>query len=311
MAERNIPERIKRRTALRQQGIRTLESLQERNRELEQPSDVRNHDVIVENRRRAAEGKLHRNIEQKNLVEAYNFNEKATKIALGNFIVKLTENSLLLDTEELTQKNPDWNKELYETVMSLVENGDLVYDLNPEMTPVLESIGKVIPNANIGILLTEDELGDVFNTEFNNDQRNTIDKLTKNVQNRVVGIINRDKKVSTELQGELDRVSQKYDELRAIENPALGQVTMEGLMTPKAINKPKVFREPIFTESNKKSLLETLAVNKGLDMIKEGKQYDGDVALADAMITITILESFAEVGLLNINEKTYADLIRK
>jgi hypothetical protein len=72
-----------------------------------------------------------------------------------------------------------------------------------------------------------------------------------------------------------------------------------------------IIREQFVKETPRKNLLETLAFNEAMEMIAEGKQYNGDLALANAVMYITILETFNATGLLTITERDYANLISK
>ena len=56
-------------------------------------------------------------------------------------------------------------------------------------------------------------------------------------------------------------------------------------------------------------LLESLAVNEAANMIKEGKEYNGDLCLANAVLYMTITEALGETSLISVNENTYADII--
>ena len=59
----------------------------------------------------------------------------------------------------------------------------------------------------------------------------------------------------------------------------------------------------------KTGLLETFAVNEGIKMINEGKEYNGNLALANALTYITVLEAFNQSGLLTIDDAKYGDLV--
>ena len=72
-----------------------------------------------------------------------------------------------------------------------------------------------------------------------------------------------------------------------------------------------IIREQFVKETPKKNLLETLAFNEAMEMIAEGKAYNGDLALANSLMYITILETFNATGLLTITERDYADIVLK
>ena len=72
-----------------------------------------------------------------------------------------------------------------------------------------------------------------------------------------------------------------------------------------------IIREQFVKETPKKNLLETLAFNEAMEMLAEGKDYNGDLALANSLMYITILETFNATGLLTITERDYADIVLK
>jgi len=70
-----------------------------------------------------------------------------------------------------------------------------------------------------------------------------------------------------------------------------------------------IIREQFYKETPKKGILESLAFNEAIEMIQEGKEYNGELALANAVLYLTILETFNVTGLLTIGSKDYAKII--
>lgn len=62
-------------------------------------------------------------------------------------------------------------------------------------------------------------------------------------------------------------------------------------------------------ETPRCGLIESLAVNEADTMIREGKEYDGDLCLAKAIMYVTITEAMDELGLMNVDQKKYASII--
>jgi gas vesicle protein len=71
-----------------------------------------------------------------------------------------------------------------------------------------------------------------------------------------------------------------------------------------------VFKEEFFRETPKKGILESLAFNEAMEMIKEGKPYNPDLAIANALTYVTILETFNATGLLTIDKEDYKKLVK-
>lgn len=76
-------------------------------------------------------------------------------------------------------------------------------------------------------------------------------------------------------------------------------------------NNPAAIKEALVREVPKNGLLESLAVNNAMEMIKEGKEYDPDIAIADAIKTITILEALDEMGLIRVDDEVYGNIITR
>ena len=69
-------------------------------------------------------------------------------------------------------------------------------------------------------------------------------------------------------------------------------------------------KEAFIKETPRKGVLETLALNEALDMVKEGKEYNGDLAIANALMYITILETMNATGLLKLSKYDYQQLLK-
>lgn len=69
-------------------------------------------------------------------------------------------------------------------------------------------------------------------------------------------------------------------------------------------------RESFYRETPRKGIIETLALNEGLEMVKEGKEYNGDLAIANAIMYVTILETMNATGLMDLKTLDYQKLIR-
>jgi len=66
-----------------------------------------------------------------------------------------------------------------------------------------------------------------------------------------------------------------------------------------------IVREQFYRETPRKGILESLALNEAKEMLAEGKEYNGDLALANAIVHLTILETFNATGLIPISEMDY------
>jgi hypothetical protein len=80
-------------------------------------------------------------------------------------------------------------------------------------------------------------------------------------------------------------------------------------ISPDGTVKVNIVRERFFREHPRQKVLESLALNEALDMVKSGKQYNGDLALANAIAHLTVLEAFNATGLIPISELDYARML--
>jgi hypothetical protein len=71
-----------------------------------------------------------------------------------------------------------------------------------------------------------------------------------------------------------------------------------------------VLRERFFREHPKSGVLESLALNEAVDMIKEGKPYNGNLAIANALMYVTVLETFSAAGLIKLDENELKRIAR-
>jgi len=69
-------------------------------------------------------------------------------------------------------------------------------------------------------------------------------------------------------------------------------------------------KETFYREKAKKGILETLALNEAVSMIREGKEYNGDLAIANALMYITVLETFNATGIMKVTDQDYRKLIK-
>ena len=66
----------------------------------------------------------------------------------------------------------------------------------------------------------------------------------------------------------------------------------------------------IVREELRSRLIESLAVNKAHELLAEGKQYNSDLCIADAIMYVTITEALNISGLVTVTEQDYANIIK-
>lgn len=89
--------------------------------------------------------------------------------------------------------------------------------------------------------------------------------------------------------------------------PKRPEVKLE--ITPEGGAKIQI-KEMLIRETPRSGLLETLAVNEAQNMLNEGKEYNSDLCIANALTYITITEAMSEMGLLKVTENEYSKIIK-
>jgi hypothetical protein len=96
--------------------------------------------------------------------------------------------------------------------------------------------------------------------------------------------------------------------VQSVEVPQTANKNTAVEVAPDGTVKINIVREKFYREVPRQGILESFTLNEAMDMIKEGKPYNGDLALANALTYITVLETFNATGLLSITKRDYAKL---
>lgn len=288
----------------------------------------------------------------RSLQEEIRYTNTATTIAMTEMISQIVEGGLLLDEEEYSALNPNYKDEIHSMVRGFLENANIQTVNKPEMLAIMEYVSSVLPSADQGKYLTEDELYTLINRDKPVEIENAIKNLSGNVANRVAVLVEKEQKKVDKIQKELEEVApakkneeaveqepeaqeevpeeEMVEEQPAEEAPVEGE---EGQMPSKQIHidpngnasvltdKSQITFNPdgsmdialaekvIVRETPRCGLLESLAVNEATNMLAEGKEYNSDLCLANAVLYMTIVEAMGETGLVNVNDNTYASII--
>ena len=236
-----------------------------------------------------------RNRERERLNEAnkrINYENLSTVIGLTEALTEVVKHSLLLDLEEYSKINENYEDFIRSNIRSFLENADLNLNIdNPNTLQLIETMNKMRPALENGIYLTEAELKAQFNNkdidensqtdEFGrpswNDANAAIDGLSCNVMDRVAEIIDNDTHAAQIVD----------DNLNAIVNPMSESTLL------------------VRNERPRKTVLEVLALNEANEMLANNKGYNSDLALANAITYITILETLDASGLVSVGRDGY------
>jgi hypothetical protein len=216
---------------------------------------------------------------------------------------------------------------------------------------IMEHISRNLPDVKTGVYLKEEEIVDIVKKSTPKEVNSSIESLVGDVKERVANLVSDEQEAEEELQDQIDEIvavseaakakkkakieKQEQDkaELEQSERDKAGVVPEEEEVIEEPVDEPsepkegdkkdtsieiskdgkvKVnMKESFIREYPRKGILETFAFNEAMEMLEEGKEYNGDLALANAIMYITILETFNATGLMNISPVEYKKLAER
>jgi hypothetical protein len=310
----------------------------------------------------------------KSMQETITYRDRAVKAVLTEYMVRLVENSLLLDTDEYAKLNPNYKAELKETVKSFVEKADLNTDINNKpVLDILEHISKSIPDIKTGIYMEAEDIVASVQKLTPGEVDEKLQELSGDVKERVANLVSKEQGEVNKIQSDIDAIVQVAEDAKAEgsvqgevpaeevsvepteeELAAAGEMPVEGEeglvdempvegeeelvdempvegeedeyldyqqsddqykpkttvnIDPSGAVQIKIMENKFYREVPRKGILEGFALNEAIDMVKDGKPYNGELALANALTYITVIEAFNATSLLNITEQDYKRIL--
>lgn len=216
------------------------------------------------------------------LTESLDYDNKATIAGLTSVLTKIVKESLLLDPEEYKAINENYEKTISDTIKTFLEKADLNENIdNPNTAKLLEFVEANKPSKEFGKYLTEAQLYDEYGNKTYETVNNEMDELSGNVMDRVAQLIDTQRIESQNVNDNLNAITNMQES----ERPAL------------------------FRNDNRKSILEVLALNEATEMVANGHPYNSDLALANAITYITVLETLDATGLVKVGKEGYRRLL--
>jgi hypothetical protein len=298
----------------------------------------------------------------KSMQETITYRDRAVKAVLTEYMVKLVESSLLLDTDEYAKLNPNYKAELKETVKSFVEKADLNTDINNKpVLDILEHISKSIPDIKTGIYMEAEDIVASVQKLTPGEVDEKLQELSGDVKERVANLVSKEQGEVNKIQSDIDAIVQVAEDAKAEgsvqgevpaeevsvepteeELAAAGEMPVEGEeglvdempvegeedeyldyqqsddqykpkttvnIDPSGAVQIKIMENKFYREVPRKGILEGFALNEAIDMVKDGKPYNGELALANALTYITVIEAFNATNLLNVTEQDYKRIL--
>jgi hypothetical protein len=310
----------------------------------------------------------------KSMQETITYRDRAVKAVLTEYMVRLVESSLLLDTDEYAKLNPNYKAELKETVKSFVEKADLNTDINNKpVLDILEHISKSIPDIKTGIYMEAEDIVASVQKLTPGEVDEKLQELSGDVKERVANLVSKEQGEVNKIQSDIDAIVQVAEDAKAEgsvqgevpaeevpvepteeELVAAGEMPVEGEeglvdempvegeeglvdempvegeedeyldyqqsddqykpkttvnIDPSGAVQIKIMENKFYREVPRKGILEGFALNEAIDMVKDGKPYNGELALANALTYITVIEAFNATSLLSITEQDYKRIL--
>jgi len=146
-----------------------------------------------------------RNKERIKLLEdTVSYQNNASIIGMTTAMTKIVENALLFDIDELEKEEPGAKDRIHgiitSTVKDLLEHGSINEEItNQDTLAIMEAVFSKIPEASVGVSLTEDDLVRVLNDGMAESADEAIRNLSGDVSKRVAVLMEKEQKRVKEL----------------------------------------------------------------------------------------------------------------
>lgn len=243
----------------------------------------------------------------KSIEESIQYIDKYTKKGVAHFISTITENALLLDPEEYATINPNYKSEIRGIVEDFLDNAELNSTVNENTNVIFEHVVRHLPDVKTGILLEDTAVMDDIENATSPQLDTALADLTVDVKDRVAELIADEQKIKNDMEDDIEKlVAMDKDIPEAEIVPDLVATDVEAVAKAEA---PAINENAIVREIPRNGILETLATREAVKQIREGKEYNPDLAIANAITYVTVLESLNATGLVTIDKQDYRKMV--
>lgn len=259
----------------------------------------------------------------------YSFREDFTRRVLSNVMTEIIDEALLVEKSQYLALNPEYKDEIKTRVNTMLESNKINLNIDNNKTKtILEAITAEMPvNHHAYKLMEETDICDVSNKIMSNDAVSAaIKDLTTDVRERVADIVTRDNIASSDEQKFGDDLSQAVNAV----NNSLSSETMpqtpapetdlagsngevvpeaEGQSVEQGQEEQPADENPVVEESYARGIIETITLNEAQIMLKNTGTYNNDLAMANALKFVTVLEAFDAADLMNVNNQVYKKIV--
>lgn len=259
----------------------------------------------------------------------YSFREDFTRRVLSNIMTEIIDEALLVEKSQYLALNPEYKNEIKTRVNTMLESNKINLNIDNNKTKaILEAITAEMPvNHHAYKLMEETDICDVSNKIMSNDAVSAaIKDLTTDVRERVADIVTRDNIASSDEQKFGDDLSQAVNAVNnSLSAEAMPQTPApetdlagsNGEVVPEAEGQPTEQEQeeqptdenPVVEESYARGIIETITLNEAQIMLKNTGTYNNDLAMANALKFVTVLEAFDATDLMNVNNQVYKKIV--
>lgn len=270
------------------------------------------------------------------LQEALDYTNNSAKDAICYYMEKIVNESLLLDKDEYTKLNPRYKDDIHDLCESFLESGRINENItNKDTLTLFEDASKKIPTAEKGKKMKSDEFKEKVSKEETKEAEAALKTFSKDVSKQVAktlakeqaqnnaidadktasGVSPKNEQIPQDAEPEEMNAAQQEQEMPAQEVPqediSADPIPKKQIQfAPDGTMNINIFENKFVKDAPRTGLIESLAYNEGMEMINEGKEYNGDLALANAIMYTTVLEAFDVTGLITFTEEDKNNIIR-
>ena len=187
-----------------------------------------------------------------------------------NILSDVVEQSLLLD-EDYAELNPEFKLDIKDVLDKVLNEGEIDTNVeNEDMLGIFRAVHKHTPLFEEAQELDVKELTEEVSKKSKDDAESCIESLVKDTKDQVVEILAAEKKNAEAVNKDIEKT---------LEEDFKGFVT----------------------ENKTQSLLEMFAINDAKVQIQESGDYNSELALANSVLMLTILEALDVSGIVDVN----------
>lgn len=273
-------ENLNKRTRSLQEGaMNTMEYLKAKREGRLTAADTAHKNVLQEGTSYSVSGRVKRE-KEKALLESrkLEYENSTAKNAFVDIMTDLVIESLLIDIDEYAKMNPNYRNDIRESVDMLVELNGVPTGNKPEVILILENIARNIPTKEVGIYMESTDIHKAIIDNAGENIEDSIKKISVDAKDKVAEIVKDEQKNATEIEKDIEAIASDDKGI-----PASKDRPAEGIV-------------------------ETIATNEILKAVREGRDYNSDLALANAITFVTIIESLRAAEVLDISKSEYKQL---